>query len=80
MPAYGHLGNAVAVEELTASQVDIDSLGLGTGTLSGGSGATGRDAEEVDSGVLSVGWDMEDEVVQVQEKGWLEEDDIDDFD
>lgn len=65
MPPYTQLISMG--EELTASQTD---MGEPTGE------------EEADQGILSVGWDLGDgdKEEKVEEKGWLEDDDIQDWD
>jgi cell cycle checkpoint protein len=57
------------LEELTATQMKFDEAEMDMSSQ----------AEEEALDHASHGWDMEDEVV-VEEKGWLEEDDIEDFD
>jgi cell cycle checkpoint protein len=66
MAPFGRISAArIGGEELTASQTDMDE--------------DGGDEDDA-AGVLSIGWDREEGPVVVEEKGWLEEDDIEEWD
>lgn len=68
MPPYGRISTRIEGEELTSTQTELDD------------DAPGAEGEDDEAGVLSIGWDREDVAVVVEEKGWLEDDDIQDWD
>lgn len=66
MPPFGKISAKMEGEELSATQTGLEE---------------DEEVDEEDSaGVLSVGWDREEGMAVAEEKGWLEDDEIQGWD